>query len=86
MPLKRDIDVKTLEWLEWYSRSRKCMVAFAVDPDSERRTGVKRAVNGSVVPAHAVPAKRGTPKDFYCEMIVERIRKGELHEGRRKRK
>lgn len=85
MPLRRDLDPHKLEWLEWYSRKRKRMIAFAVDPGSERplaicpkcgatgRKSLRRAINGSLVPAQAVPAKRSTERDPYCLEIVKRV-------------
>jgi hypothetical protein len=85
MPLRSDIDTKKLEWLEWYSRSRKKFIAFAVDPGSKRCTGVRRALNGSIVPAYATKARANTPKDETCVQLIRSIEKGALHKGRKER-
>lgn len=64
------MSIADYEWLEWVSSRSGKLTAFAVDPTSEARTGVSRALNGARVPARAVPASPKTPKDAICAELA----------------
>lgn len=63
-------------WVEWSAKKHgttkepAAPTAHAVDPTSLARTKVLRTVTGAVVPADAVPAKPGTPRDAFSERVL----------------
>jgi hypothetical protein len=62
---------ETYKWVQWKNRKHGITTAHAVDPDSKKRTGILRALNGSVIPNTAVPAEPKTPKDGLCSYIIQ---------------
>jgi hypothetical protein len=70
------LDARKLEWLQWVPQTRQEVIAFAIDPDSVKKHGHRRAINGSVVPDYAKPAQKGTKRDETCTSILARLASG----------
>ena len=59
------------KWVEWRSRKHGEVIAMAIDEELSERTGVTRAVNGSMIGQDAKPASPDTPKCPICLHIIE---------------
>lgn len=70
------LDLHHLKWLQWIPQTRQEPIAYAVDPDSMQKHGHLRAINGSVVPGYAKPAKTTTKRDETCMAIIARLSSG----------
>ena len=81
MTTKQLIDL--YDWVEWKNRKHGTVTAHAVDPDSEDKTGVLRALNGSLIPDIACKAESATPKDTMCvHIIVTKAARQELADAK----
>lgn len=69
-----NVNVDDVTWVQWTVKKTGKLTAFAVDPDSERRTGKLRALNGSLVPETAEPAKDETDRDPFSISLVEQLK------------
>lgn len=75
--------IENVQWVEWHNAKHDTTTAHAIDPTSEARTGVLRAVNGAVVPASAIPARASTPRDPFSVSILKRGLEKLRHEEER---
>lgn len=63
--------MRELRWVQWTNR-QGVLVAHAIDPTSEARTGKARTVSGAIIPKVAVDATDTTPRDEFSLQLVSK--------------